>query len=317
MAKKRLGRGIDALLQGRDLGQLEELEKSPEAVLQVPIGKLSPNPQQPRKTFPGESLKELARSIEERGILQPILAEESGEGEYTIIAGERRFRAAQLAGLTIVPVLTGEFSDEEKLEIALIENLQRENINPIEEAQAYRELMERASLTQEEVAQRLGKSRPAIANTLRLLRLPKALQKRVVAGRLSAGHARAILALETEALMGEAATRIEDEALSVRQAEELCSAAAKLGRMPEHREFLVTGGHDRPATPTLDEAEERLEPSHRGQTKSVEMEEIEQRLIERLGTKVTLAGTNNRGRIDITYLSMDDLERIVEIIEGA
>lgn len=307
MAKRRLGKGIDALLQGRDLTQLERLDEEGASVSRVPIDRVRPNPNQPRKTFTEESLQELSRSIEERGILQPILAEAETDGTYLIIAGERRYRAAKLAGLTVVPVLSGEFTDEEKLEIALIENIQRENINPIEEALAYRELMDTAELTQGELAHRIGKSRPAVANTLRLLKLSSEMQRAVIAGDITPGHGRAILSLEEEDLRNRVFDRITGESMSVRQAEEFCSVVRETGRMPESVDTIEVPEKGKHRT---GRGTERGTPA-----KSVEMVEIEQRLIERFGTRVFLSGTNNKGRIEITYLSMEDLERILEIIE--
>jgi ParB family chromosome partitioning protein len=213
VAKRRLGKGIDALLQGRDLSQLEEQVAG---VVSVPLDKLTPNPNQPRKEFSPEQLEELARSISERGIIQPILAEEQNDGTYVIVAGERRYRAAQMAGLTVVPVLPGTFSEEEKLEIALIENIQREDLNPMEEARAYRRLMDTAGLSQEDLSQRLGISRSAVANTVRLLNLPERVQEAIYHRNLSAGHARTLLALKEGSAQEKLLEAIEEEGLSVR-----------------------------------------------------------------------------------------------------
>jgi len=298
VSKRRLGKGIDALLQGRDLTQLENLESEGASVNQIPLINLKANPNQPRKTFSEESLLELSRSIEERGILQPILAEEQEDGSYLIIAGERRYRAAKLAGLTVVPVLTGEFTDEEKLEIALIENIQRENINPIEEAYAFQDLLEAAELTQEELAHRLGKSRPAIANALRLLKLPEAVQQSVADNEISAGHARALLSLDDEEQMNHVFEQVRESGYSVRQTESLCAQMRTSPTRPSGK--APKTGKPAPTVPT----------------KSVEMIDIEQQLIEKFGTKVQLFGTNTHGRIEVSYFSMDDLERILEIIGG-
>lgn len=323
--QRRLGKGIDALLQGRDLTQLEgDLN----TVQSVPIGKLRPNPNQPRKSFAPEPLADLARSIEERGIIQPILAEEQPDGSFVIIAGERRFRAAEMAGLTVVPVLPGEFSEDEKLEIALIENIQREDLNPIEEAQAFRELMTRTGMSQEELSGRLGISRPALANNLRLLKLPEPVRVLVSAGELSAGHARTLLALEDDARIAPFAERITRDDLSVRVVERAVAlvnggasiddALAELdGRGGEdsvgaegRTADVGTGGESSTGSLTGQTLQERIP------AKTVEMREIEQRLMERLGTRVTLHGSNDRGRIEVDYLSMDDLDRIVELLTG-
>ncbi len=305
--QRRLGKGIDALLQGRDLGSLEAGDIN--SIVSVSVDDVRPNPDQPRKSFPAEALNELARSIEERGIIQPILAEQQDDGSYTIIAGERRYRAALLAGLTVVPVLPGVFSEDEKLEIALIENIQRQNLTPIEEARAYRELMERSGLNQEELAQRLGKSRSAVANAVRLLRLPEETQGFVNEGTLSAGHARTILALNDDSLIDDLTRVIIREDLSVRAVERLVTLMNE-GRSAD--EALVhmgvdsgKGGSDRSGG---------RDGSHQGPRKTIEMAQIEQLLVERLGTRVVLGGSNDRGKIEIAYLSMDDLERLVELI---
>ncbi len=331
--QRRLGKGIDALLQGRDLGSLETGDIN--SVVSVPIDNVRPNPDQPRKSFSPEALEELARSIEERGIIQPILAEQDDDGVYVIIAGERRYRAAKLAGLTVVPVLPGVFSEDEKLEIALIENIQRQNLTPIEEARAYRDLMERSGGSQEELAHRLGKSRSAVANAVRLLRLPEEIQERVNDGSLSAGHARTLLALNDPGQIGHVAELIIRDDLSVRIVEQLVAlmnegspadgALAHITR-PGDRE---TADSDTPSfhnvdigdkSSSQDANEDHRSPSVRsgsgdgGSRKSVEMMELEQRLMERLGTRVLLHGTDDRGKIEITYLSMDDLERLVELV---
>jgi ParB family chromosome partitioning protein len=331
--QRRLGKGIDALLQGRDLGSIEGGELN--SVVTVPIDRIQANPDQPRKTFTPESLEELARSIEERGIIQPILAEEQEDGSYTIIAGERRFRAATMAGLTVVPVLPGVFSEDEKLEIALIENIQRQNLTPIEEARAYRELMERSSLSQEELAHRLGKSRPAVANSLRLLKLPEETQELVNTGTLSAGHARTLLGITDTTLISDAVRIVLDEGLSVRALEQLV-AFINQGRSPDeaHRRMSgpvpdVTEDGDEGSSARVEAGDDEIppvggrsgtDPRHQDASKpgaprkSVEMEQIQQQLMERLGTRVLLTGTNDRGKIEITYLSMEDLDRLIELL---
>lgn len=303
MAKRRLGKGIDALIQGQDLDD----ETRREAVVEVPIAQLRPNPEQPRKQFSEEHLDELTDSVRAKGVIQPILAEEAEDGTYLIIAGERRFRAAERAGLSEVPVLPRRFSREEKLEIALIENLQREDLNPIDEAQAYRSLMESAALTQEQLAARLGLNRSTVANALRLLRLPDDLKAEIVAGRLSAGHARAILAVETEDGRRTLAARIRDEALSVRQAEELAAKLSAGGGAKRRRETGPTGGSGAGGDGSGEGG---------AAAKSPELRALEERLLEALGTKVVVKGSDTKGRIEIEYYSLDDLERIAGIIEG-
>ena len=207
---KRLGRGLSALLPEAE-GELRT----------VPIETIVPSPFQPRKRFAEEELAELAASIRERGILQPLLVREIAPETYELVAGERRLRAAKMAGLSEVPVLIKNLSDEEALSVALIENLQREDLNPLEEAEGYRRLMEEFGFSQEEIARRVGKDRSTVANALRLLKLPEEIQEDLWEGRLSAGHARALLALEDRKIMLEARNEILKRGLSVRETERL------------------------------------------------------------------------------------------------
>lgn len=311
VAKRRLGRGIDALLQGRDVvdeQSVQELEReiregdeAAEGIVAVPIEQLHPNPDQPRKRFDESALAELAASIEVRGVLQPILAEQTGETEYHIVAGERRYRAAQLAGLPRVPVLRRRFNRQEKIEIALIENLHREDLNPLDQAAALRSLQESAGLTQEELAKRLGMNRSSIANSVRLLKLPAEVQEGLRSGRLSAGHARALLALEEEGEQLALYRRVLAEGLSVRQVETLAGDE-------------TPGARGRKRDRRRGETAERWD--QRGTGKAVELQELEQRLIERFGTRVVLKGDARRGTVEISYLSADDLERVLELLLG-
>ncbi len=326
--QRRLGKGIDALLQGRDITQLDSGDIN--SVVSVPLDRIRANPDQPRKSFAPEALEELARSIEERGIIQPILAEQQDDDTYIIIAGERRYRAAKMAGLTVVPVLPGVFSEDEKLEIALIENVQRQDLTAIEEARAYRDLMDRLGLSQDELAQRLGRSRPAVANSLRLLRLPEAIHDRINAGTLSGGHARTLLGIEDPELLVAAAELIEEEGLSVRVLERIVPLVNQ-GSDPATAMARVLGAaatpsasadsssdQARPLSPEQPTSPDRFQQGgdsdRHAPRKTVEMQEIEQKLIERLGTRVVLTGTNQRGKIEIAYLSMDDLDRLTELL---
>jgi ParB family chromosome partitioning protein len=237
-------------------------------------------------------LEELAQSIQRKGVLQPILVQPVGDDEYTVVAGERRFRAAKLAGLTEIPVLIRSFSELEKTEIALIENLQREDLSPVEEAQGYKTLMTVGNLTQEEVAQRVGKNRATVANSLRLLRLPDEILEALDKGRVSAGHARALLAVQDEAAQKKLFRRILEQELSVREVEQ---EAAKT----QQRDTKKT-------TP------DRL----REPAKLPELRSLEERLIERMGTKVNIRGDLAKGKIEISYYSMEDLERILALLSG-
>lgn len=259
---------------------------------------LKPNPHQPRHEFNEEALKELADSIREHGIIQPIIVEDAGDGTYFIIAGERRTRAARLAGLSKVPVIVKKFSDERKLEIALIENIQRENLNPVEEAHAYHELMTLGNLSQEEAAARVGKNRSTVANALRLLKLPEDMTSSLASGQITSGHARAILSVlnpsDQRILFG----RIVGNGLSVRDAERM---AAELN------------GGSRAAVKT----EKKAPQSAEGGARSVEIRNIEQKFIDALGTKVSVKGNLEKGTIEITYFSRDDLDRVYEVINAA
>jgi len=287
VAKRALGRGIDALIQQVDEGAVEQYRD----VTSVYLRNIQPNPNQPRKDFDEESLQELAESIRQQGVIQPIIVEKVFD-TYTIVAGERRFRAARMAGLSEVPVIVRNFSEEEKLEIALIENIQREDLNPIEEARAYRELMERNNLSQENLAKKIGKKRSTIANAVRLLKLPEDMQSSIVNGELSAGHARAILSVINPADQRILYNRIVIDALSVRETERQATGFNKGIRSSEKQ-------GDKKGVPKL---------------QSPEVQEIEQRFLDILGTKVSLKGSLKRGKIEISYYSKDDLERIYDIL---
>jgi ParB family chromosome partitioning protein len=289
MSKRALGRGIDALLAGS-----EAQEAVPgAAVTLVPVASLQAGTHQPRKRFPEESLKELARSIQEKGVLQPILVESLDGGGYRIVAGERRFRAAQLAGLRDIPVFVRRFSDTEKTEIALVENLQREDLSPVEEANGYKVLMEKGELSQEEVAKRVGKNRSTVANALRLLKLPRPMIEALDKGKLTSGHARAILSLVNPADQELLFQRILTRDMSVREAEQ---TAARMGQGARDSVKKTTASKPRPRLP--------------------ELTALERSLVERLGTKVAIRGNEKRGKIEISYFSLDDLDRISKLIEG-
>jgi ParB family chromosome partitioning protein len=308
-----LGKGIDALLQGRDLGEMERLS----SVISVPVERLQPNPNQPRKAFSEEALQELTDSVREKGIIQPILAEEQEDGSYRIIAGERRYRAAQAAGLEMVPVLPREFTDEEKLEVALIENLQREDLNPIEEAQAFQALMDTAGVTQDELAKRLGMNRSTIANTLRLLKLPSDVQEKVIAGGVSSGHARAILSVKEPADREKLVARIQEEQITVREAEHMASALNSGVWEQTSAGSEAGAGTEQASSDGTRQKSGRSKgggSSSGGSEKSPELRDMEERFLEALGTKVVVRGSHERGKIEIDYYSMEDLERLFEII---
>jgi len=295
-----LGKGLGALIPEPEpvplaLGASEEERR--DGILRLPLHRLKPNPDQPRKTFSEESLQELADSLKRHGLIQPILAEDSGDGNYLIIAGERRYRAAERAGLREVPVIVRALTPEKRLEIALIENVQREDLNPIEEAEAYRSLMSLGDLTQDEVADAVGKSRSAVANALRLLRLPEPMLAAVRDGTMSAGHARAVLAVPDPSRRELLFARIVAEGISVREAEAAAQVMARTGE---------AGAPGAPgAAPAAHKAEKPREP---------EIREVEERLIEALGTKVSVRGDSRKGTIAIEYYSLEDLERIIGVL---
>ena len=312
MAKFGLGRGLGALIPDMDgnksntdadhsvLGaSAPAAPASDGGILSIPVSRMSPNVDQPRKRFDDGSIAELAASIRRHGIIQPLVVEADGHGAYRIIAGERRWRAAAVAGLAEVPAIVKEYGREKRLEVALVENVQREDLNPIDEAEAYRQLMEATGLTQDQVAERVGKSRPTVANALRLLGLPPDAMEALRAGAISAGHARALLAVVNPADMRALLARTVEEGISVREAEALAGAFNKGGRTADSKSV-------RPK-PAGQEGRQRLDP---------DLASIEQNLIGTLGTKVSIKGDSSRGSIMIEYFSMDDLDRVYGIITG-
>lgn len=287
--REALGRGLATIFQmGKETTPPKGL------VFFCPIRQISANSGQPRKFFDDSALDELAQSIHERGVLQPIVVRPHPEqaDHYEIIAGERRFRAAQKAGLDEVPVIVKSVDTRELLELALIENLQREDLNPVEESRAFQELIDRYHYTQDELAQKLGKSRPLIANALRLLRLPEAVIALLADGSLSSGHARALVALESPSLQIQIANRILDEGLSVRQIEALIKTH-KQDKRPD-------------ATPSKDKASAELTP---------QLKWVEDQFRQALGTKVRLSPKpEGAGQLIIDYFSKDDLDRIYGVL---
>lgn len=297
-SKHGLGRGLGALIPESDLADAERID-NPDArgdgVRMVAVGALSPNPDQPRRRFDPASIDELALSVARHGVIQPLIVEADGQGAYRIIAGERRWRAACKAGLKEVPVLVREMGREKRLEVALVENIQREDLNPADEAEAYRQLMEAIGLTQEQVAERVGKSRPAVANSLRLLALPAEAMEALRSGSISAGHARAILSAQNPAQRSALLASIVGQGISVREAEALASDYNKGTAQATHKQ----AEHKPTAKP--------MDPN---------LAALEQNLIGTLGTKVSIKGDSTRGTIVIEYFSMDDLDRVYSIIAG-
>jgi ParB family transcriptional regulator, chromosome partitioning protein len=278
---KGLGKGINALFSSMEIGKEE-------VVQEVKIKDLRPNPYQPRKTFAPEAIEELKQSILEHGILQPLIVRKSIKG-YEILAGERRFRAAKEAKLETVPVVVREFNEQQMMELALLENLQREDLTPIEEANAYQQLMTQLNLTQEQLAKRLGKSRPHIANHLRLLTLPKSIQQLISEGKLSMGHGRTLLGLKKKEKMQAVVEKVLKEQLNVRQLELLVQQINQ--NVPR-------------------------ETSKSKKEKDVFIRERESYLTEKFGTAVKIKRNKKKGKIEIEFYSQDDLERILELLDA-
>lgn len=303
-----LGKGLSALFSDTDAEYLNSENINPTQVsdsrfsppqskaatdgapAKIDIDLIYANPSQPRRLFDTDALQELADSIRQHGIVQPISLNRDGDGKYMIIAGERRYRAAKIAGLTQVPAVIGEFSQREIKEIALIENLQREDLNSIEAATAIKQLMEEYKLTQEDAAKRIGKSRPAVANLLRLLTLPQEIISYVRQGSLSEGHARALIGAETYFAIT-LARQAMDKGLSVREVESLVK------------------GKKRPA-PSAFSAQSQPQPQQ-----SRELKDLINHMQRVFGTKVSAVGTDSKGRIYIDYFTTDDLDRIFDIVE--
>ncbi len=296
MATKRLGKGLDALIPSglgvdtnpkkAEMKKEEQTESSSETLVKITM--VEPNRDQPRKNFDEDALQELADSIKQFGLLQPILVQQR-DGYYEIVAGERRWRAAKLAGLKEVPVIIRNLTEQEIVEISLIENIQRENLNPIEEAQAYKKLLTEFNLKQDEVAERVSKSRAAVTNSMRLLKLSEEVQQMVISDMISTGHARALLAIEDADEQYALAQRIFDEKLSVRDIEKLVKSIGKPAKEKKEKE-----------------KNESLEAVY---------QDIQEKLKQRLGTKVAVSGKGDgAGKIEIEFYSHDDLERILDAL---
>lgn len=281
--KKGLGKGLGELF-----GDLTPSDGGEAANLNIPVQKLEPNPYQPRKHFDEEELQALADSIAQHGVIQPLAVRARENGYYQIVAGERRWRAARLAGLSEIPVVVIDADDQTTAELALIENLQRSDLDPIEEAQGYRRLIDEYGMTQERVAEHVGKSRPAIANTLRLLSLPEELLGEVSAGKLSPGHARAVLSLPEKERVG-AARRMIDQELTVRQAENMCRNLLKKKPPQEPK----------PAALEVDY-----------------IAECEKNLSRQMGRGVKITNGRRKGRVELEFYGADDLQKLLEQLQS-
>lgn len=298
MATKRLGKGLDALIPAglgvdskpkkTEATESNSESKAGSSETLVKITMVEPNREQPRKNFDEDALQELADSIKQFGLLQPILVQQR-DGYYEIVAGERRWRAAKIAGLKEVPVIIRNLTEQEIVEISLIENIQRENLNPIEEAQAYKKLLTEFHLKQDEVAERVSKSRTAVTNSMRLLKLSEEVQQMVISDMISTGHARALLAIENPDEQYALAQRIFDEKLSVRDVEKIVKSLGKPAKEKKEKE-----------------KNESLEAVY---------QDIQEKLKRSLGTKVAVSGKGDgAGKIEIEFYSHDDLERILDVL---
>ena len=291
---KGLGKGLDSLIpDNRSTKKSTPLkEKVEEPVLagekMVKINMIEPNREQPRRNFEEDSLLELSESIKQFGVLQPLLVQKKGD-YYEIIAGERRWRAAKMAGMKEVPVIVREYSRQEVVEIALIENIQRENLNPVEEAQAYKRLMEEFSLKQDEIAERVAKSRTAVTNSIRLLKLDERVQQMLIDDMISSGHARALLGIEDLEKQYNMAQKVFDEKLSVRETEKLVKKVQK--------------------------EKEEVEKTKMDKQLEIVYQDLEEKMKQILGTKVSInAKDENKGKIEIEYYNKEDLDRLIDMI---
>ena len=311
--KRGLGKGIGSLLGSYDIneeitsaveaatkdinapavpvaeGKKESKAEDGEAVIYVPVDRISANKNQPRKAFDEDKLDELAQSIKELGVIQPLTVVEIAPGRYSIVMGERRFRAAQIAGLDKIPVIVRKLSEGDRAVLAITENVQREDLNPIEEASGYATLMATLNLTQEGVAEKVGKSRSAVANSLRLLSLPDSIKDDIVSGQLTAGHARAILSLENPADRMLLRDKIISKELSVREAEKLAAEYNK--------------GH-------------KIVKKDSKTANDTEISDVADRFVSATGIKCDIKGTLDKGRLQIKYNSLQDLERIYSLLSG-
>ena len=291
MAKKGLGKGLGSLFGSDDIEELSAPKKPPKKsdgdIQSIKISLIEPNKKQPRSQFDDEKIDALASSIKEHGVISPIIVTPVQNGMYKIVAGERRWRAAKKAKIKELPAIVRNYSDEQVAEIALIENLQRENLNPIEEAVGYNLLIEEFNLTQETISKRVGKSRSAVANSLRLLSLEPAVQKMITDGSLTSGHARAVLSVEGGEMRLALAKKIVEGGLNVRQAEALAKELMKKKAAP--RKKVKTAAE-------------------------IEAEKIAEKLSSAIGTKVNISHGAKKGKIEIEYYGADDLERILNIL---
>ena len=284
--KPALGKGLSALIPQKEKTKTRE-GKDTKAILDLNIKSIKPNEYQPRRVFRDEALNDLVASIREKGVIQPVIVRQSSDSKYELIAGERRWRASKLAGLTHIPAIVKDVAPVESLELALIENIQREDLNPLETAEAFQRLIDDFSLTHDDLSKKVGKDRATVSNYIRILKLPSEIKKLIAGGSLTIGHAKALLQIENQRMQIDIAKKIVQSGLSVREVERLSKK--------------LTGSGD---------SRSKQKPS-----KDPQVASLEEKLIHSLGTKVHLLHkSNNRGKIEIEYYSLDELDRLLEIL---
>ena len=312
-----LGRGLESLLSSSESQYETAMPQNRTGAVEVPVGSIRPNPYQPRKSFDKEKLKELSESIKEHGIIQPLIVRKKGM-DYELVAGERRLRAAKLAKLQTVPVLVRDYDEKQMRELSLVENIQRHDLNPLEEAKAIRELMKQCGYTQAEVAGRLGRSRAAVANLLRMLNLPEELQAMVAAETVTAGQVRPLLALEDREQQLKIGKALTEHGWSVRTVEEVVKTVkeGKALQVLDER-VVVLDKNGKPVKETDSAKGKKRKKKSSGAETDIHYKQFEENLIEALGTKVRIVSKNNNvGKIEIDYYSIDDLDRICELLQG-
>ena len=310
-----LGRGLESLLSSSESQYETAIPKGPEGAVEVPVESIRPNPYQPRKTFDKEKLKELSESIKKHGIIQPLIVRKKGLN-YELVAGERRLRAAKLAKLQTVPVLVREYNEKQMRELSLVENIQRHDLNPLEEAKAIQELMKQCSYTQAQAAERLGRSRAAVANLLRMLNLPEELQAMIADEKVTAGQMRPLSALTDREQQLKIGRALAENGWSARTVEEVVKTIKEGKNLEVLNERVVV--LDKNGKPVKDPSSAKDKNGKKKKSEAdIHYKQFEENLIEALGTKVRIVSKNdNVGKIEIDYYSLDDLDRICELLQG-
>ena len=310
-----LGRGLESLLSSSESQYETAIPKDPEGAVEVPVESIRPNPYQPRKTFDKEKLKELSESIKKHGIIQPLIVRKKGLN-YELVAGERRLRAAKLAKLQTVPVLVRDYDEKQMRELSLVENIQRHDLNPLEEAKAIQELMKQCSYTQAQAAERLGRSRAAVANLLRMLNLPEELQAMIADEKVTAGQMRPLSALTDREQQLKIGRALAENGWSARTVEEVVKTIKEGKNLEVLNERVVI--LDKSGKPVKDPSSAKDKTGKKKKSEAdIHYKQFEENLIEALGTKVRIVSKNdNVGKIEIDYYSLDDLDRICELLQG-